>query len=207
MERRIRLSCSFPRFAILAGVMACCVLPLGCEPRSERPKPESLQHWRNATAAETRRAPAIPRDELPIGERKFLDSAAKHGIAMMEASRIAAERAVAPEVKALANRMRKSYSETNDALGRLASQRQIALPTSPDPDLHARVRDMRDHPGKRLERVFLQWFGVEGQRHVVELFERDGATATDPALRVLAADALPALRRDLALAQRLSSPG
>lgn len=166
------------------------------------------------TPAETpedssRKPPAPPDASTPVEaapsvapqDRAFLISAAEQAIGVVEASRIVGERAQDPDLKALANNMREAQSAANDALQRFATPRQIELPTRSSDEQRQRVRHLRQ--GGEPERAFLEQFALEGQRATIALYEEQARTGADARIKAFAAESLPVLQRQLALAEQI----
>ena len=78
------------------------------------------------------------------GDKDFVNDLAIAGTAEVELGRMAAERAVNPDVKKFGQMMVDDHTKANDELTQLASQHNIPVPT----DLDDKHRDLRDKLAK-----------------------------------------------------------
>jgi putative membrane protein len=81
---------------------------------------------------------------LSRGDKDFVNDLAVAGTAEVELGRMAAERAVNPDVKKFGQMMVDDHTKANDELTQLASQHNIPVPT----DLDDKHRDLRDKLSK-----------------------------------------------------------
>jgi putative membrane protein len=182
------------------GLAAAFLLALGgCDQRSAPPAPKT-----SGPAAPAAPSKAdTPTVALGETDRAFVTQAASSGLAEVEASRIAAEKAADPQVKSFAEKLVKDHAQSNQELQRIASAKGVALPTAPDGEQRAKLQKFRELIGGAVERSFLQQFGVDAHREAIKLFERQSSEGADADLKAFAEKTLPALREHLAMAERL----
>ncbi|HWI81822.1 DUF4142 domain-containing protein [Ramlibacter sp.] len=137
-------------------------------------------------------------------ERRFLRDASAASRFQAEAARLALARSGDPHVRSLATNLMAHHGAAADELLRLLHQRGMAAPMLENTQRRALSRLGRLQ-GAKFDREFLEAVAVGAQQDEVEVFEKAGGAVQDPALGAWIARTLPALRYQLAEAQRLSA--
>ncbi|HXG63354.1 MAG TPA: DUF4142 domain-containing protein [Planctomycetota bacterium] len=133
----------------------------------------------------------------------FLVQAALLNVGEVEAGRVAAERAVSPEVKEFARRMIEEHTKAQRDLTELAGKKGVEVPSKPD-EAHAMlVSHLSKLEGRRFDAEYLALMTAAHAR-AVSLFESKVRLARDPEIRAWAERTLPALREHWRMARDLA---
>ena len=133
-------------------------------------------------------APALAASMTP----EFARQAAQGGMAEVQMSRLAADRANDPEVRDFARRMIDDHSRANDQLERIARQRGWVLPQRPDAEHRAMMRRLRQRNGRDFDRAYMQAMVADHNATVMH-FRRYARNGDDRRLRNWAQRTLPTL--------------
>jgi putative membrane protein len=138
----------------------------------------------------------------PTQDEKFLDRAARDGLAEVRLARLAADRATDPRVQDLAQAMLADFAASNELLGRVAATLGLPLPQDLDRAESWDYKALARLHGDDLHRYYVN---MMAEYHVkeVRLFRREVGRAADSPLRRFAAATLPALKAGREKAQRL----
>jgi putative membrane protein len=119
--------------------------------------------------------------------------ACSDGMAEIANSKVAAERAPEPEIKAFAARMVKDHTECNDKLARVANKKGIALPTTVDAVHSASIGRLAKMSGSDFDTAYMM---AQMCAHVgaICLFEHESYKGQDADFKELATEALPSLQ-------------
>ena len=133
----------------------------------------------------------------------FAAKAAEGGMAEVEASRIATQKALHADVKKFAQKMVDDHGTVNDELKALAASRSMTLPS----ELNAEHQQMRDKlntlSGADFDKEYMSGM-VKDHDMTVALFESEANTGADADVKKWATDKLPTLRDHRQMAQDLA---
>ncbi|HVE49754.1 MAG TPA: DUF4142 domain-containing protein [Casimicrobiaceae bacterium] len=137
---------------------------------------------------------------LSGGDRRFMENAARSGMAEIELSRLAADKAQSQQVKDFAKRMIDDHSKAASELRSVASTKNVTLPTDMDGS-HQRKRDkLAKMSGNAFDREYMDDM-VDDHQKVVRDFRSAAKSAKDPDVKGFAAKTLPALEQHLQMAK------
>jgi len=137
---------------------------------------------------------------LSSADRTFVDQAAESGVATVQASKLAVQKARDPRVRQFAQRMIDDHDTANDELAKLASSRRIALPVEPALRHRKEMDALQQRSGVDFDRAYMKGQVADHQK-AVALFDRQARMGQDTALRQWAAKMLPTLREHLQMAR------
>ncbi|HEX8323797.1 MAG TPA: DUF4142 domain-containing protein [Tepidisphaeraceae bacterium] len=164
----------------LAGV-SLCVLVAGCATPSIKDRTSPL------TAA----------------EQKFMMSAAENSNAEVVAGKMAVKKATNPQVKAFAQRMVDEHMHMNHDMLKLADDKDITIPKTPDEQHNEEAAMMAQMSGAEFDTAYMN-AQVADHSKTVAMFEQNARTAVDPDLQAFIAKHGPMMRDHLQAAQALS---
>jgi putative membrane protein len=128
--------------------------------------------------------------------RYFIIQASIGNLQEAAMGRLAAQRAVSPEVKAFASRMVADHTRAEAQLMQLIKARGFQIPSeATDPPIGDMM--LKNRPPKDFDRVYVHMM-VPGHRQTVQLFEKYALTGKDPDVRAYAQQTLPILKEHLA---------
>lgn len=157
--------------------------------------------------AQAAQAPANP---APVGalsapDRSLMTLAAGAGLYEVEVSKLAAAKAVSPEVKDYALMLAKHHGESNQALRQLAARKSVPLVAEIPADKKARIEALQGLSGEGFDRAYVDRVGIQDHEADIRLFENMARDASDADLRAFAEKTLPVLRTHLDAAKTMAS--
>lgn len=155
----------------------------------------------------------VPADGLPKpallpadADHRFLLEAAGTALYMLEAGRLADQRARNPMVRTYATMLVQQRLAANDELRALMQARGLAWPAAPPAALQAVLDALGTVTGDLFDRRFIEGVGIVDHQRELMLFEAAHRQTADPALREWTARMLDLLKKHLAAARQLPVP-
>jgi putative membrane protein len=136
-------------------------------------------------------------------DREFMRQAAHNGLAEIEASTLAQQKARRGDVKAFAGKMVQDHTKTNEELKRLASAKNLALPVRPAMPQRSTLSTLRASEGEKFDHAYAEHFGVKAHEDNVDLFKDAAEKARDADVKAFAQKTLASLQEHLAMAKAL----
>jgi putative membrane protein len=133
----------------------------------------------------------------------FMKSMAQSNLAEIELGNLAQQKASDPAVRAFGKRMVTDHTTLNDQLKQAASQMNTPLPSSPSPAEMQQMQSLQGMSGKAFDRAYMDYMLSDHEADVREV-QREAEFSTDPAVKNLAAQALPVLENHLRLAENVA---
>jgi len=149
--------------------------------------------------------PAFAADAPAKADQEFVTKAAGGGLYEVEVSKLAAEKAKSPEVKAYADMLIKDHTAANDELKGLASMKGMVLP--PDMPADKKAKLFKLSKSSDIDRDFIREVGLDDHRTDIALFEKASKNAKDGELKAWFGKTLPTLKDHRAAAEKLSRGG
>ena len=134
------------------------------------------------------------------GDRKFMEKAARDGLAEVQLATLAKDKALHDEVKSFASRMLTDHSKANDQLKSLAAAKGVALPGEIDTKHQRDVDKISKQVGPDFDRAYMRHM-VSDHKKDVSAFKREAKHGKDADVRNFAASTLPTLQEHLAAAR------
>jgi putative membrane protein len=155
----------------------------------------------------------IGTDSPPISDGKFVEEATAAGIAEVESSTLAAQKASNPDVKAFAEAMVRDHEKSNADLTRIAGERGFpsrgskgGTPLSAEQSTAQQSqKTLANLSGQEFDREYMA-NQVKEHMEAVKLYEAQAAASKDEQLRTFATAQLPALKQHLERAQKIAEP-
>ena len=145
-------------------------------------------------------AAADPHASLSTDDVKFIQEAARAGMAEVNAARLAKQKAEGQEVKDFARRMEEDHAKANEELEKLAKSKGAQLPGDVDRKHHRMMDALRAHTAAQFEREYMKQ-QVGDHKGAIRDFDREAKHGKDADLRKWAAGKLPTLREHLRMAE------
>jgi putative membrane protein len=151
---------------------------------------------------------ATARGENPTTQRNgsadqaFIDEAAKGGLAEVTLGRVAAQRAVNPQVKEFGQMLADDHSKANSELLSLGMDRGLKPPTDMEGEAQGVLAQLNLAKGAEFDRVYLNAM-VEDHRKDVEAFRKEAENGQDSVIKAWAGRTLPTLQHHLGMAEEL----
>ena len=132
----------------------------------------------------------------------FAVKAADSGLAEVNASEVAQEKAQDQRVKDFAAMMVQDHTKTNEELKSLVAGKNITLPTAPGEPHLKNIADLNSYSGADFDKEYMDLM-VSDHEKAVSLFEDASEDVEDTELRAFAAKTLPALQKHLEQARTI----
>jgi putative membrane protein len=136
----------------------------------------------------------------------FLKEAAQGGMAEVQLSQLAAQKASRADVKSFAEKLVTDHSNANDEVKALAARKNIDLPMALDAKHKATHDKLASLSGAAFDRAYLDAMLADHRTDVAE-FKRQSTMNQDPDVKAWAAKTLPTLEEHLKQVQALSKDG
>lgn len=151
-------------------------------------------------------ASAQQQAQMSVEDRLFLMHAVPAGIAEVEISRIAAEKAQNQQVKQFAQRMVDDHTRVNDQLMQLAQQKGLQPPNQPGAAHQAEMEHLQQLSGEQFDQ---QYMGGQIIAHdmAIHMYERETRQGQDQEIKDLASQTLPTLQEHHDLALEITGQG
>jgi putative membrane protein len=129
--------------------------------------------------------------------RTFIINASIGNMQEIVSGKIAAQKAVSPEVKAFASRMVADHSKAEKQLLQLAKQKGYQIPPEAT-ETPAPEPIMEKATGKEFDKMYVHMM-VPGHRNTVYMFETYAIGGKDPDVKAFAQQTLPTLKQHLTI--------
>lgn len=139
---------------------------------------------------------------LDRGDRKFVEEAAKSGMAEVALGKLATVRAQNSQVKAFGQRMLDDHGKANEELKTIAQAKGLSLPAELDRGHHRDADKLGKREGREFDREYMEHM-VDEHKKDVRAFEKAAKDAKDPEIRAFAAKQLPVLKEHHEMARTL----
>jgi putative membrane protein len=141
--------------------------------------------------------------KLVPADRQFIRKAAEGGLAEVELGKLAADKAVSPEVKQFGQRMVDDHSKANDQLKQVASEKGVTVPDKLDAKDAATKARLEKLSGKAFDHAYMRDMVIDHTKDVSD-FRMESKNAKDPDVKNFASQALPTLEDHLKQAKGLA---
>jgi putative membrane protein len=126
----------------------------------------------------------------------FAVKAAGSGLAEVNASEVAQEKAQDKRVKDFAAMMVQDHTSVNEELKALAASKNFTLPTAPGEPHLENIADLNSYAGADFDKEYMDLM-VDDHQKAVDLFEEAAEDAEDADIRAFAVKTLPSLQKHL----------
>jgi putative membrane protein len=148
----------------------------------------------------TGRASKGGKSSLSHADRKFIEEAAKGGMAEVALAKVAEQRASSPEVKQFAQKMEQDHSKANEQLRELAQAKGVTMPGAPKAGEKHEESKLSKLQGQDFDRAYMDHMVKDHEKDVKE-FRKEAQKAKDADVKNFAQQTAPILEEHLQLAQ------
>jgi len=134
----------------------------------------------------------------------FAMMAAMGGMAEIEWAKLAMEKSTNKNVQKYAKKMVKDHTKANKNLMKVASKKNMTLPTTMSPEQMQVMNSLQAASGAEFDRMYVQMSGVDAHQKMVALYQNQASSGTDAELKEFAAKTLPTVQMHLQMAQDMS---
>jgi putative membrane protein len=154
----------------------------------------------SSSRAAARTDKSAQNDKLARGDRKFIEEAAKGGMAEVELGQLAAQKGQSDQVKQFGQKMVDDHGKANDQLKQLASSKGVTLPTEVDGKTKRELDRLSKLSGADFDREYMKHMVSDHKKDVKE-FKSQAKSAKDADLKSFASSTEPVLEQHLQLAE------
>lgn len=133
----------------------------------------------------------------------FFTEAAQMGLAEVQLSQLALERATSEQVKTFAQQMVTDHTAANQELTALAASKSVTVPTDTDAKHKAAATKLGGMSGTDFDKAYMKQM-VKDHEAAVKLFQRQADRSDDADVKAFAAKTLPTLQNHLQMARTLN---
>ena len=133
---------------------------------------------------------------------RFAAEAASASLLQVQLGEMALDRAVSPEVKALAQRIVSDYKRIEEDLKAVATRKRFVLPTEPGKDHKEIIEMVSSQTGIAFDLAYMNQM-VELHKKLVSKYEDAAEEGADIDIRTFASKQLPLLRQHRQMAESL----
>jgi putative membrane protein len=137
--------------------------------------------------------------------QQFIKSAAVGGLAEVELGKLAQDKASNDKVKDFGKRMVDDHGKANEELQRVASQKNIQMPSDLDAKSKSEYDRLSKLSGLAFDRAYMDDMLKDHRTDVAE-FEK-ATRSSDPDVKQFASQTLPTLKEHLQMAEQIASSG
>jgi putative membrane protein len=184
------------------SILACTVVIAMSVPALAQPPDPSRRGAPPQPTQPPQGAPART-EPKPSGDQQFVMNVAKDGMAEVELGRLASQKATNDQVKQFGQRMADDHGKANDELKKLASDKNIIIPSDTDGKHKATIEKLSKMTGDAFDRAYTQEM-VAGHKKAVSAFKAESKSGKDAEVKAWAAKTLPTLEEHLKQIQELS---
>lgn len=177
---------------IAAAMVVSCVALAACQ--SEKVD--------NAATMAKSAAQAQVNPTLSTTDATFINMAATSGIEEVTFGQLAATKATTRAIRGFASKMVTDHTAANQQLMALANAKQITPPTTMDSAHEATYQTLQNTRGHAFDKMYMDG-QVQDHQMVVQAFQTEANSGTDPDVKAFAQQMLPTLQQHLTMAQRL----
>jgi putative membrane protein len=137
---------------------------------------------------------------LDAGDRKFVETTARDGMAEVQLGQMAQQKAQNAQVKEFAARMVTDHGKANDELKTLASSKGVQLPSETDKAHKSKADSLGKKAADKFDHEYMEEMVKDHKKDVKE-FEKQSKNAKDADVRAFASKTLPTLQEHLKMAE------
>jgi putative membrane protein len=140
---------------------------------------------------------------LTSGDRKFVEKAARGGMAETQLSQLAEQKASNDQVKEFAQKMTEDHAKANDDLKQIASTKGVQVPATLDHGEQREMQKLQKLSGADFDREYMKRM-VKDHKDTLGAFEKESKSGKDAEVKSFATETLPTLRDHMQMAQAIN---
>ena len=189
---------------VTVSVAAAAQTPVQTPAKSPPQAAPAPQTSAPATAPPTMAPGMAAPAPLSASDKKFMHNAALGGIAEVQMSELAVQKASNAQVKQFAEKMVTDHSKANDKLKQIATSKNVILPTAMSTAAKRETDKLSKMSGAAFDREYMK-HQLADHKKVVAEFRAATKQARDPDLKQFAQDTLPTIEQHLEMAKNTTS--
>ena len=144
---------------------------------------------------------------MTVSDTEFAAMAAQGSTAEIQMSQLAEQKSTNKDVQKFARQMIKDHTKANNNLMKVASKKQMTLPTTPNADQMQMMSQLQAASGAEFDRLYIQLAGVQAHQMMQGLYQSEINNGTDAEIKSFARKTLPTVQKHLRMAQEMANGG
>jgi putative membrane protein len=140
-------------------------------------------------------------------DTEFAAMAAQGSTAEIQMAQLAQQKAASKDVQKYAKQMIKDHTKASNNLMKVASKKQMTLPTTPNADQMQMLSQLQAASGAEFDRMYIQMAGVQAHQMMQGLFQSEISNGTDAEIKSFATKTLPTVQKHLRMAEQMTNTG
>jgi len=153
-------------------------------------------------AQATQAASTTIANDLPAGDREFVQAASMSSSTEIDASKLAKKQSQDKDVQSFANHMMVDHTKLTMQL-KMAAPHGVTVPK--DNSDTAVLNSLKGLRGKDFDAVYIKKVALEGHQKAVEAFQKEAESGQNADLKKAAEKPLPEIQEPLKMAQDLAA--
>ena len=149
-------------------------------------------------------ATVAPSATIAKADVRWMERAARAGIAEVEAGKLAANQGKRDEVRNFGTTMADHHAKANEELIAIAQQKRVLLPNKADRSHLRELKKLASLAPDKFDAVYMRDLGIRDHTNAAKLFEDGIAKLEDPDLKAYAARTLPIIKRHFEMARDIN---
>jgi putative membrane protein len=162
---------------------------------------QEIQSQQGSTGAGTRINPATT---LDYKDKKFIQKAAKDGMAEVEMARLAQRKTSSEQVREFAAQMEQDHRQANDELRQIGESKGISIPASLDSAQNKKIAKFRKETGSDFDRKYMADMVLDHEEDL-KFFREASQDAADPEVKGFAQKTEQKISEHLDLARKVAA--
>ena len=184
----------------MVSVLCAASLPLEVQAAGTPEKSATNNTAAAGTDAVSSSSGKTSNEALSSSDKKFMEEAARGGLAEVQLGQLAEQKAQSSEVKQFGGRMVTDHSKANDQLKQVASRKSFNLPADMDASSKREYDKLQKPSGAQFDREYMKIMVSDHEKDVRE-FRKEAKSAKDPDVKGFADSTLPTLEDHLKAAK------
>jgi putative membrane protein len=172
----------------------------GTAPATPGPPSATTTQMGAPAASTTDRSAGKVTAALESKDRKFIEKAARDGMAEVELAKLAQEKARSDQVKQFAKRMADDHAKANAELKKIADAKGVTLPAEVDRGARRALDKLAKKSGADFDREYMDHM-VSDHKKAVKEFKDEAKSGRDTHVKGFASSTLPTLEQHLEMAK------
>jgi putative membrane protein len=156
------------------------------------------------TTAGTQPGKQTTESRLDKSDQRFMEQAARDGIAEVELGKLAAAKGMDEHVKQMGQKLADDHTKANDRLMKLAQSKDVTLPSGLDKSGQDKIGRLSKLSGKDFDKAFMKEVEKDHKKDISE-FKKEAKDGKDPDIKSFASEMIPSLESHLNMARGMTN--
>ena len=152
-------------------------------------------------------APVVAAAPPPLGasDAAFINTAGTSDLGVLQEAQLAQKTSHNPKVVAFANKLMTDHTQLQDQLTKVATAKNVTLPTAPSDLATQQISTLQSLKGRRFDHEFIA-DQLSDHQQLLQAYQAEAQSGTDPDVKTFASSGVPVIQSHLDTANALSKP-